>query len=66
MSDHTVPHRKLDVNLPSYIFNTPSEDPPSTAKGRLVELGLFTLARGEWVTVQAITRLIHERGWSHV
>ena len=34
-------------------------------KSNLVDLGLYFLAHGDLLAVQAITRLIARRGWTH-
>jgi hypothetical protein len=43
-----------------------SAHPVHLQKSKLVDLGLFALARGKWQVVHAITRLIQKRGWVHV
>jgi hypothetical protein len=43
-----------------------SSHPPQAQKAKLVDLGLVSLALGEWAMVSAITTIIWARGWRHV
>jgi hypothetical protein len=38
---------------------------PADSKAALVDLGGYALARGDWLIVKAITRIIEARGWQH-
>jgi hypothetical protein len=51
MSELSIPHRLHRVH---------------SQKATLVNLGLYALAHGQWQMVRAITRLMQNRGWSHV
>jgi hypothetical protein len=67
MNNHSLPYRRNDDNdLPSRATLREQQVTPITTANRkvaLVDIGLYALARGEWLVVRAITHLIQARGW---
>jgi hypothetical protein len=69
MDTHNLPyHRQDDNRHPSQAILREQQVTPTTIadrKGALVDIGLWSLADGQWSMIMALTRIIEARGWRH-